>query len=92
MKLRTCWRTCLWASAACLKSFHISSLALSNTRFSSLVVRRAALRLGGETSTIFNKGLEAMLMRNFRQKQADSSGCSEVKVNVDKTSGSALSN
>lgn len=45
-KLRTCWRTCLWASAACLKSFHISSLALSSTRFSSLVVRHAALRLG----------------------------------------------
>lgn len=50
-KLRTCFRTCLCASAACLKSFHISSLALSNTRFSSLVMRDTALRLGGETKT-----------------------------------------
>lgn len=50
-KLRTCFRTCLCASAACLKSFHISSLALSSTRFSSLVMRDTALRLGGETKT-----------------------------------------
>lgn len=45
MKLRTCCRTCLWASAACLKSFHISSLALSSARRSSLVIRHTALRL-----------------------------------------------
>lgn len=45
MKLRTCWRTCLCASAACRKSFHISSLALSRARLSSGPIRHTALRL-----------------------------------------------
>ena len=47
IQLITYARTCLCASAACLKSLHISSLARSNARFSSLVVRHAALRLEG---------------------------------------------
>lgn len=48
IQLLTYARTCRCASAACLKSFHISSLAPSSARFSSLVVRHAALRLAGE--------------------------------------------
>lgn len=55
MKPRTYCRTCLWASAACLKSFHTSSLALSSARFSSLVIRHAALRLP-EQHTFVNAG------------------------------------
>lgn len=49
IQLLTYARTCRCASAACLKSFHISSLARSSARFSSLVVRHAALRLAGDT-------------------------------------------
>lgn len=61
IQLLTYARTCRCASAACLKSFHISSLALSSARFSSLVVRHAALRLagvwgcgGGKTHSLFS--------------------------------------
>lgn len=53
IQLLTYERTCRWASAACLKSFHISSLARSSARFSSLVVRHAALRLEG-THSLFS--------------------------------------
>jgi len=47
IQLLTYERTCRCASAASLKSLHISSLAPSSARFSSLVVRHAALRLAG---------------------------------------------
>ncbi len=47
IQLLTYCRTCRWASAASRKSFHISSLALSITRFSSLLILQAALRLRG---------------------------------------------
>lgn len=47
IQLLTYERTCRWASAACLKSLHISSLARSRARFSSLVVRHVAVRLMG---------------------------------------------
>lgn len=45
IQLMTYFLTCRWASAACLKSFHISSLAWSKNFFSSLVIRDAAERL-----------------------------------------------
>lgn len=51
IQLLTYERTCRCASAACRKSLHISSLAMSSARFSSLVVRHAALRLVGGRHT-----------------------------------------
>lgn len=49
IQLFTYCRTCRCASAACRKSFHMSSLASSRTRFSSLLIRHAALLLDNQT-------------------------------------------
>lgn len=63
IQLFTYCRTCRWASAACRKSFHISSLALSNTCFSSLLIRQAALRLRGP-KTLYDVAITFIYLKN----------------------------
>lgn len=72
MKPRTCCRTCLWASAACLKSFHISSLARSSARLSSLVIRHTALRLEDQHIQCFTE-LPVQTVKTARTKQQNNS-------------------
>lgn len=50
IQLLTYCRTCRCASAACRKSFHMSSPASSRTRFSSQLIRHAALRLDSQSN------------------------------------------
>lgn len=76
IQLLTYVRTCRCASAACLKSLHISSLALSSTRFSSQVILHAALRLAGSRQAQHSEG--TVFSHDINIRNEDGAGLSSV--------------